>query len=149
MNLHPYYQGPFYNRIDKSLAFAYVASGFITSAADYLAFTLFFSILPLGLFTATALAYFFGLVVSYLQNRYWVFRKAASQQGEATNLWRYGVFLLINLGITYLILDALQRYFGLTPFLGKFVVGFFMFFWIYLGNTYFVFRGPKTGPIKL
>lgn len=149
MNLHPYYQGPFFKRIDKGLAFAYVASGFITSAADYLAFTLFFSVVPLGLLPATIIAYVFGLVVSYVQNRYWVFRKTASEQRETTNLWRYGLFLLINLGLTYLILDLLQRYLGLTPYLGKFVVGFFMFFWIYLGNTYFVFRGPKIGPIKL
>jgi len=149
VNLHQYYQGPFYNKIDKALAFAYVVSGFITSAADYLAFTFFFSVVPLGLFTATVIAYVIGLVVSYIQNRYWVFRKTASEQGEGTNLWRYGVFLLVNLGLTYLILSALETYFGLTPYLGKFVVGFFMFFWIYLGNTYFVFRGPKIGPIKL
>ena len=149
MNLHPYYQGPFYNRIDKALAVAYIVSGFITSAADYLTFTLFFTLIPIGLFQATVIAYIVGLVVSYIQNRYWVFRKGAGRQAEATNLWRYAVFLLINLGITYLMLWALQTYFGLTPYLGKFVVGFFMFFWIYLGNTYFVFRGPKMGPIKL
>jgi putative flippase GtrA len=149
MNLHPYYQGPFYNRIDKGLAVAYVVSGFVTSASDYLTFTLFFSIVPLGLLQATVIAYIVGLVVSYVQNRYWVFRKGASRQNEATNLWRYAAFLILNLGITYVMLWALERYFGLTPYLGKFVVGFFMFFWIYMGNTYFVFRGPKMGPIQL
>ena len=149
MNLHPYYQAPFLKRVDKGLAFAYMASGFITTLADYLTFTFFFSVVPTGLFAATSIAYVVGLVVSYLQNRYWVFRKGASQQTEATNLWRYGLFLLVNLGITYAMLWAFETYFGITPYIGKFLVGFFMFFWIYLGNTYFVFRGEKMGPIKL
>lgn len=149
VNLRPYYQGPFYMRLDRRLLAAYVASGAITSLADYLAFTIFFSYIPLGLLAATIGAYLVGLVVSYLQNRFWVFRKGASRQAETTNLWRYVTFLAINLGITYLILWALETYMGITPYLGKFVVGFFMFFWIYAGNHFWVFRGPRMGPIKL
>jgi putative flippase GtrA len=149
MNLHLYYQGPFLRRIDKGLLFAYVVSGFVTTLSDYATFTVFYSVFGAGLLVATVVAYIVGLTVSYLQNRFWVYRKTASQQAETTNLWRYGVFLLVNLGITYLMLDVLQHSFGVTPFIGKFIVGFFMFFWIYLGNTFFVFKGPKMGPIKL
>jgi putative flippase GtrA len=88
-------------------------------------------------------------VTSYILNRYWVFRKGADRQSQAASLWRYGVFLLVNLGITYAMLWAFENWWGITPYIGKFLVGFFMFFWIYLGDTYFVFRGPKMGPIKL
>ena len=149
MNLHLYYQGPVYTRLDRGQLIAYVLSGMFTTASDYLTFTFFFSVVPLGLLAATIIAYIVGLVVSYLQNRYWVFRKNAGRQAEFTNLWRYIAFLILNLGITYLMLWALQTYFGLTPFIGKFVVWTFMFFWVYAGNTYFVFKGPKMGPIKL
>lgn len=149
MNLHTYYQGPFLTRLDKGQAIAYPASGAITSISDYAAFGLLFSVLNANLFVATAGAYIVGLVVSYLLNRYWVFKKGAGQQGEATNVWRYLVFLAINLLITYGMLWAMETWFGLSPYIGKFVVGFFMFFWIYLGNTLFVFRGVKTGPIQL
>jgi putative flippase GtrA len=149
MNLHTYYQGPFLTRVDKGKAIAYPLSGIFVSLSDYLVFGLLFSVLNAGLLESTAGAYVVGLVVSYLLNRYWVFRKSASQQGETANMWRYLVFLAVNLLITFGMLWAMEAQFGLSPYLGKFVVGFFMFFWIYLGHTYFVFRGVKTGPIQL
>lgn len=149
MTIHPYYQGPSYTRLDKKLIFAYMASGALTTAADYATFTLFFSVLSMGLLTATVVAYIVGLVVSYLLNRYWVFSHGADRQSTATNLWRYGTFLVVNLGITYAMLWALETWFGISPYIGKFVVGAFMFFWIYLGDTFWVFHGERTGPIKL
>jgi putative flippase GtrA len=149
MNLHPYYQGPFFTRIDKGQLVAYGVSGFVTTATDYLTFTLCYTMLATGLLEATIIAYIAGLTVSYLQNRFWVYRKTASEHAETTNLWRYAIFLLVNLAITYVMLDYMQHNFGITPYIGKFIVGLFMFFWIYLGNRYFVFPAPKIGPIKL
>jgi putative flippase GtrA len=149
MNLRPYYQVPFYKSIDKGMIVAYMVTGFVVTVADYSTFALFFSVLNAGLLNATVVAYMVGLVTSYILNRYWVFRKGADRQSQAASLWRYGVFLLVNLGITYAMLWAFENWWGITPYIGKFLVGFFMFFWIYLGDTYFVFRGPKMGPIKL
>lgn len=149
MIIRPYYQGPFLGRIDKGLIFAYMSSGALTTAADYATFTLIFSVANGGLLMATVVAYIIGLMVSYLLSRYWVFKKGAGRQSATTNLWRYGLFLAVNLGITYAMLWALETWFAITPYVGKFIVGAFMFFWIYLGNTYWVFRGPKLGPIKL
>lgn len=149
MNLHTYYQGPFLTRLNKAQAISYPVSGALTSLSDYLSFGFFFSILNTDLLVATASAYVIGLVVSYLLNRFWVFKKGAGEQGEATNLWRYFTFLAVNLVITYAMLWVMEMAFGISPYIGKIVVGFFMFFWIYLGNTFFVFRGVKTGPIQL
>ncbi len=149
MVIRPYYQGPFLSRVDKRLVFAYMASGAITTLSDYLVFTVVFSYLNMGLLAATVIAYIIGLVVSFLLNRYWVFHHGADRQSAATSLWRYGTFLAINLGITYAILWALETWFGISPYLGKFVVSAFMFFWIYLGDTFFVFHGQRTGPIQL
>lgn len=149
MILRTYYQGPFLSRVDKSQAIAYPVSGAIVTTADYSTFALLFTVLDTGLLVATVVAYIIGLVTSYLLNRYWVFRKNADTQAEATSLWRYGTFLAVNLVITYVMLWAMENWFGITPYIGKFVVGFFMFFWIFLGNNYFVFKGVKTGPIQL
>lgn len=149
MVIRPYYQGPFFNRVDKRLLFAYMASGAITTLSDYLVFTIVFSYINLGLLAATVIAYIIGLVVSFLLNRYWVFRHGADRQSQASSLWRYGSFLAVNLGITYAMLWALETWFGISPYLGKFVVSAFMFFWIYLGDTFFVFHGERTGPIQL
>jgi putative flippase GtrA len=149
MNLRLYYQGPSYSRIDRGQLVAYMVTGAVVTLSDYGTFALFFSVFNQGLFTATVVAYVVGLIVSYILSRYWVFRKGADRQSSATNLWRYATFLIFNLGITYLMLWAMERWFGITPYIGKFIVNFFMFFWIYLGNTYWVFAGEKIGPIKL
>jgi len=149
MNLHTYYQGPFLTRVDKGRAVAYPVAGAMVSLSDYLVFGLLFSVLGSGLLVATAGAYVIGLVISYLLNRFWVFRKGANKQAEASSIWRYVAFLGVNLLITYAMLWAMETQLGISPYIGKFAVGFFMFFWIYLGNTFFVFRGVKTGPIQL
>jgi putative flippase GtrA len=149
MNLHTYYQGPFLSKVDKGQAVAYPVSGALVSLSDYLSFALLFSVLNTDLLIATAGAYIIGLIASYLLNRYWVFRKGANQQGEGSNLKRYFIFLAVNLVITYAMLWAMETYLGITPYIGKLIVGFFMFFWIYIGDTFYVFRGIKTGPIQL
>lgn len=149
MTIHPYYQGPFYARLDRRLLFAYMASGALTTASDYGTFTILFSVFNVGLLAATIGAYIVGLVVSYALNRYWVFSRGADRQSTAASLWRYGSFLLVNLGVTYAILWALQNWLGISPYLGKFVVSAFMFFWIYAGDTLWVFHGERTGPIQL
>lgn len=148
MLIRPYYQSPSLASLDKGMLFRYVSAGALTTLTDYTVFTLFFSVWNEGLLTATIAAYIAGLIVSYFLNRYFVFSKGADRQSAATSLWRYAVFLLVNLIITYIILWALE-FVGLTPYLGKLVVGAFMFFWIYWGNQVFVFRGEKTGPIQL
>lgn len=149
MRLHTYYQGPFLKRVDKGMAIAYPLSGFITTMVDYAAFWLFFTALGVGLLPATVLAYIAGLVVSYLQNRFWVFKKGAGRQSEVASLWKYATFLAVNLALTYILLWVMEHWFSISPYIGKFIVNGFMFFWIYLGNTYFVFKGKKTGPIEL
>jgi putative flippase GtrA len=149
MNLRLYYQGPFFSRIDRGQVIAYMVTGAVVTLADFGAFAFLFSSMNVGLFTATVGAYIVGLIVSFVLSRYWVFRKGADRQSSVTSLWRYAVFLIVNLGITYLMLWAMETWFGITPYIGKFVVNAFMFFWIYLGNTYWVFAGERIGPIKL
>lgn len=146
--IRPYYHTSLYARIDKKNIFVYLAAGIIITVADYGTFTGLY-LAGAGLLVATIIAYIFGLIVSYYLNRYWVFSKGANLQKTVTNLWRYGAFLLINLLITYAMLDRMEAWYGLSPFIGKFVVGFFMIFWVYAGDKYWVFKGPKIGPIRL
>ena len=149
MNLRLYYQGPFYTRIDRGLIVAYMVTGAVVTASDFGAFTLCFSVLNLGLLWSTIIAYLVGLVVSYVLNRYWVYRKGADNQSQAKGMWRYATFLAFNLALTYFMLWIMEYGLGISPYIGKFIVNFFMFFWIYIGNAYWVFAGEKEGPIKL
>ena len=150
--LHPFYKHPLYGGVKNEsvqLTFAYLATGVIVTAADFATFSLFFTFLQAGLLAATCGAYGVGLIVSYLLNRFWVFRKGAQRQATTTSLVRYAIFLALNLLITYGMLWVMEYMLGITPYIGKFVVNFFMIFWIYWGNMYWVFAGPRMGPIKL
>lgn len=149
MNLRLYYQGPFYTRIDRGLIVAYLVTGAIVTLSDFGTFSLCFSVLNAGLLASTVIAYIVGLVVSYLLNRYWVYRKGADAQSQARSIWRYLAFLAFNLVLTYVMLWTMENWGGISPYIGKFIVNFFMFFWIYIGNAYWVFAGEKEGPIKL
>lgn len=145
--IHPYYNEPYFNRLLRTGEFyiilQYLFTGTVVTAVDYGTFVLFYNITNTGLLVATVLAYIAGLTVSYVLSRYWVFKKGATGEAFTTSSFRYGVLLFINLIITYLMLLGMQTWFGLTPLLGKFVVGFFMIFWIYGADKYWVFRGPR------
>lgn len=147
--IHPYYKAPPLVRLQRSgqlrIIIAYLVAGFATASTDYLAFLLFYQVFPTGLFVATIIAYIAGLVVSFVLYRFWVFRQQTRQQQFGSSLVRYLVLLTFNLFLTYAILWGLEAWFGLTPLLGKFVVGFFMTFWIYVADKLWVFTDkPKT-----
>jgi putative flippase GtrA len=145
--IHPYYKTPYLFQLWRTgelyTIMFYLVAGFITAGADYALFFVFYNIVPIGLLFATIIAYIGGLLVSFFLNRFWVFRKNSSGERVATSVWRYSILLFINLVITYLMLWGLQSWFDITPLLGKFVVGFFMTFWIYSVNKLWVFKGPR------
>lgn len=145
--IHPYYKSPFALRLARSgeLAsmIAYLVSGALTSLADYSLFYLVLQLWGDSLLAATAIAYIGGLLVSYLLNRFWVFKYNAKGERFGTSIWRYGLLLLLNFGITYAMLWAMEYYFGISPFIGKFIVWTFMIFWNYIVGKLWVFKGPR------
>ena len=145
--IHPYYKAPIFFRLLRSgeikTIIQYLVSGALTSGSDYTVFFICLNMLNAGLLIATVAAYIVGLVVSFLLNRYWVFDQNASGSQFATNVWRYSTLLIVNLLITYAMLWALEQWFGISPLIGKFIVWFFMIFWIYAADKFWVFRGPR------
>ncbi len=151
--IHPYYKAPTITALYRSgelyVVFFYLLAGAITSLTDYILFFLFFNVLEGGLLAATIVAYAGGLIVSYIQSRYFVFRRGAKGQKFTTSAQRYAILLLINLGITYGMLWALATWFGLTPLIGKFVVWTFLIFWNFAANKYWVFKRSTSGSKAL
>lgn len=121
----------------------YMVSGIIVFGADYLAFFIGYQVAGLELALATAIAYVVGFSTNFVLLRYWAFARQAQRDYFVTGTFKYGVWLAINYVITYLMLKYLQEWAGLTPFLGKFVVAFFMTFWNYAGYKLWVFKGPQ------
>lgn len=151
--IQPYYKAPYLIHLHRSgelrTVILYLVSGALTSATDYSIFWVTLQAWQDGLLLATVLAYIGGLLVSFLLNRYIVFRKNATGQQFGTSVWRYATLLIVNLIITYLMLWAMERWLGISPLIGKFVVWTFMIFWIYVANKLWVFKGPRQVRKKL
>ena len=126
----------------------YLVSGVLVFGADYLTFFLTYQILHIELALATAIAYVVGFSTNFLLLRYWAFAREAQKDYFFTGTIKYGIWLAINYGLTYLMLKYLQEWAGLTPFLGKFVVAFFMTFWNYAGYKVWVFKGPQFHSVR-
>src|SRR6266550_2707054 len=145
--IHPYYQTPYFYKMQRSgelwTIVQYLVTSAVVSGIDYALFVLCYNVFNTGLFEATAVAYVGGLITSYILNRYWVFKKNAHGQQFATSVFRYGSLLFVNFLITYGMLWAMQEWFGLSLLIGKFVVWTFLIFWNYFMEKVWVFRGPR------
>ena len=145
--IQPNYKTPrllsLYRSGELKVVILYLVTGMVTSITDYSLFYTFLYIVPAGLLVATVISYIGGLLVNFTLSRFIVYRTHAQGQHIGTSAWRYGSLLAINLVITYLMLWALESWFGLSPLLGKFVVWFFMTFWIFAMNRIWVFKGPR------
>lgn len=151
--IHPYYKTPslvsLYRSGELRTVILYLLAGAVTSLTDYALFVLCFNALETGLLIATIVAYIGGLIVSFIQSRFVVFKKIADGQKLTTSFWRYGTILLVNLALTYLILWMLEVWLGITPLIGKFVVWTFLIFWNFAINKLWVFKGPRKIQKKL
>ena len=127
----------------------YLISGTIVFGADYASFFVCYQVLHLDLALATAIAYVIGLSTNFLLLRYWAFARQAQRDYFMTGTAKYILWLAVNYILTYLALKYLQLWLDLTPFLGKFVVAFFMTFWNYAGYKLWVFKGPKSHSVKI
>lgn len=145
--IHPYAHNPNFKRLlrleKRSGVIKYTIAGIIIWSSDFIVFYLLLRQFNFDLVVATVGAYICGITVSYLISRYWVFSRDVNGMGQATNLFRYSVMLGINLVLIYLILQGLSSYFSIDPIIGKFYVAFFMYFWTYITNKLWVFKGPS------
>jgi putative flippase GtrA len=127
----------------------YLLSGFIVFGADYAAFFACYQLLHIGLALATAIAYVIGLTTNFVLLRYWAFARQAQRDYFVTGTTKYAVWLAVNYVLTYFALKYLQQQFRISPFIGKFIVSFFMTFWNYAGYKLWVFKGPRTHSVIL
>lgn len=84
--------------------------------------------------------YAVGLVLSFVQNRYWVFRSAGSMSGDAL---RFLSAFLVSFALNLLTLQALLS-FGINPYVCQVAAGCVYVGSGFLINHLFVFRKRKS-----
>jgi putative flippase GtrA len=92
---------------------------------------------PLGV--AGAVAFWAGLAVSYLMQRFLTFR---SHRSSWHSLWKYGTLVLVNSAATIVIIELFDRL-GPGYVVGKFVATALTTVWNYAAYKYWVFASDR------
>lgn len=138
----------FWTYLKQGVILKYLATGTIVFGADYLVFFGCYKLIDLNLALSTGVAYIVGLVTNFILLRYWAFASDAQKDYLITGTAKYAIWLAINYGITYTMLRSFEVIWDLSPFLGKFLVAWFMTFWNYAGYKVWVFKGPKSHTVR-
>lgn len=120
----------------------YLVSGGAFFVSSYVWFLIADQGLGWSLFFATLSSSIFGLAINFLLQHYWVFRthKSVRHAGHFTS--KYIALTIVNLGIDYLIVQALSDG-GLSPYYGRFASSAFFVLWNYFWYKYWVFADDQ------
>jgi putative flippase GtrA len=94
-----------------------------------------------GLFWTNLVGNGVGIVLNYLVQRYWTFSNGPTL---LTSGWKFVVLTVVNLGISYLILNGLVEL-GITLGVAQFISAGFFTGWNWLWYKYWVFRKVQHG----
>lgn len=89
---------------------------------------------------ALAFASLFAHALFFLVNKEWVFDDKTGKRKTSQEIIRFVLFMGLNYFINLGIITGLQHYFGLSPYVGQFVAGFFFTAWNFIGLRFWVFQ---------
>lgn len=128
-------------------------SGGLYFWTGYIVFFVADSLIGLNLFWAKLVANIVGWTINFIVLRFWVFANPSLGKHQVDVTGRYALITLINFGLDYLIVYALQQL-GVTPYIGQFASAGFFTVWNYIWYKTFVFashihhRGRKNKITK-
>jgi putative flippase GtrA len=127
-------------------AVEYIVSGDVYFISGYAMFALLWSALGWSLFWAKISSSFFGWLVNYLLQRYWVFGKGIRKSKQVRVTRRYMLITLVDFLLDYLIVAGL-RHEGISPYIGQFISAGFFTFWNYAWYRLWVFPSRKQRAV--
>jgi len=117
----------------------YLVAGGAFFWSGYISFAILDGIFGLPLFVAKQTANVIGLIVNYILEDQWVFKKRKSRiDYDRRRTSRYVAITIVNFAIDYLIVATLKDA-GITPYIGQFVSAGFFTVWNFIWYKYWVF----------
>ena len=98
----------FFFRYEKPLKF--LVAGILSNVTNYAFYILMVS-LGLFIFVASIVGYLMGLIISYLVNRFWVFRVGGNKQYARSAQSQAGLFFLLH-GFSAIFMGGLITFFN-------------------------------------
>lgn len=90
--------------------------------------------------TALATASIFAHVLFFVANKEWAFDDKTGKRKTSQEIIRFVLFMGLNYFINLGIITGLSHYFGISPYIGQFIAGFFFTAWNFIGLRFWVFQ---------
>lgn len=120
----------------------YLIAGGSAFAMEYVAFFVFYTLLSWPLYVSNSISFCVGLVVSFVLNRTWAFRKDNFDMHHHKQLVMYVCLALFNLVLTNVIIGVLH---GIMPVLvAKLGAMLCIVVWNFFIFRFFIFAGTKA-----
>ena len=120
--------------------------GVINFFVDLGVFTLLHTVLGVAAVPSNMVSYSFGIVNSFVFNRYWTFK--IKLKFFSTDFLKFVFVNLISLGVNTLAIYILVDLYSLNPTLSKVIATAFSFTINFAGNKLLVFRENRQAKIK-
>lgn len=78
-------------------------------------------------------------IAFFVVDKEWVFNSDTGSEKTTGEVMRFAVFMGLNFFINLAIITGVERYFGITPYIGQFIAALFFTFWTYFGLKLWVF----------
>lgn len=82
-------------------------------------------------------------VVFFVVDKNWVFSDETGKRKTMGEIVRFVSFMGINYFLGLGIVLGMERYFGITPYVGQFISGLFFALWVWFGLKFWVFRHAR------
>ena len=89
---------------------------------------------------ALAISSLLAHALFFILSRDWVFDPEGKQRKTRAEVVRFIIFMGVNYFLNLGIIYGLERYFGLTPYIGQFISAGFSTLWNFVGLKWWVFR---------
>ncbi len=97
-------------------------------------------LMEVGEVAALATASIFAHVLFFVVNKEWVFDDKTGKRKTSQEVTRFVMFMGLNYFINLGIITGLSHYFGISPYIGQFIAGFFFTAWNFIGLRFWVFQ---------
>lgn len=124
------------NYLQKSFV-KYLIAGGGAAVAEYGSFALLYHASH-RVAVANSVSYLFGLLTSFLLNRYWVFNHGQHRK-VVSQMILYAILVCVNLGLINVVIIVLA-YFGISPYIGKLAAMAVIVVWNFVVYNKVIFR---------
>lgn len=117
-------------------------AGNIPFWGTYGGFALLDQVFKLPHFYALAIPTILANALFFVVDDKWVFANARGKRKSPYEVVKFMIFMSFSALLLFVITYSLEQYFGITPYLGQFISGFFATAWTFIGLRFWVFAPP-------